>query len=481
MDPSHHPTSPVPVTTLGRPVPGRAKARSEAESSILRQTLLDPTRHVQAAQPHTQAGKEHSEWPEVTPKAGARPTRRASECCRAFAADRRTSVRAGRAEVRTAIDAILREHSKDAVFWMDPQSRIVYANQAACRSLGYSREELLSLSIADIDPLFPKEAWEKVWKEVKTGHSVTVETQHRTKQGTIFPVEITATFLEFEGKEYSFSSARDITERKKAEAALRESEERFRTTFENAGIGMAIVDMGGHPVKCNPALEKMLGYSQEKLSSMVFTEYTHPDDQKRDWELYGELLEGKRDKYAMEKRFIKQDGQVLWGLITVSLVRNAQGVPQCCIGMLEDITERKRKEIELGEREAELAAAQRLAQVGSWQWNIPADEATWSDETFRIFGRAPGPLERHSSSFPEMIHPDDQARVGQALIAALDGMAEYDLQYRLVRPDGIERIIHAQAEVLRDQAGRPTLMRGPCMTSRSVSRQKKRCAGVKPD
>ncbi len=352
------------------------------------------------------------------------------------------------------------EHSKDAVFWMDPQSRIVYANQAACRSLGYSREELLSLSIADIDPLFPKEAWEKVWKEVKTGHSVTVETQHRTKQGTIFPVEITATFLEFEGKEYSFSSARDITERKKAEAALRESEERFRTTFENAGIGMAIVDMEGHPVKCNPALEKMLGYSQEKLSSMVFTEYTHPDDQKRDWELYGELLEGKRDKYAMEKRFIKQDGQVLWGLITVSLVRNAQGVPQCCIGMLEDITERKRKEIELGEREAELAAAQRLAQVGSWQWNIPADEATWSDETFRIFGRAPGPLERHSSSFPEMIHPDDQARVGQALIAALDGMAEYDLQYRLVRPDGIERIIHAQAEVLRDQAGRPTLMRG---------------------
>jgi PAS domain S-box-containing protein len=112
------------------------------------------------------------------------------------------------------------EHASDAMFWMDPQGRILYVNEAACGSLGRSREELLSLSIPDIDPLFPKEAWEAHWEKVKVRGSMTFETQHQTKQGRVFPVEITTNYLEFDGKEYAFAFARDITERKQAEEAL---------------------------------------------------------------------------------------------------------------------------------------------------------------------------------------------------------------------------------------------------------------------
>jgi PAS domain S-box-containing protein len=121
------------------------------------------------------------------------------------------------------------EHASDAVFWVDPHGRFVYANQASCRSLGYSREEFLSLSVSDIDPLVPQEAYELIWEEIKTRGSITFETQNRTKQGRIFPVEVTANYLQFDGGDYNFSFVRDITERKRLEATLQESEEKFRT------------------------------------------------------------------------------------------------------------------------------------------------------------------------------------------------------------------------------------------------------------
>ncbi len=112
------------------------------------------------------------------------------------------------------------EHASDAVFWVDPQGRFVYANLAGCRSLGYSREELLSLSVSDVDPLVPQEAWQAVWDKIKTQRSISFETHHRTKQGDSFPVEVTANYLNFDGREYNFSFARDITERKAAEERI---------------------------------------------------------------------------------------------------------------------------------------------------------------------------------------------------------------------------------------------------------------------
>ena len=112
-----------------------------------------------------------------------------------------------RAEEELRLTQFSVEHASDDIFWMDPQGRIVYANEAACRSLGRSREELLSLSIPDIDPLFPKEAWGTFWEEIKARGSMTLETQHQTKQGRVFPVEVTANYLEFDGKEYAFAFA----------------------------------------------------------------------------------------------------------------------------------------------------------------------------------------------------------------------------------------------------------------------------------
>jgi PAS domain S-box-containing protein len=109
------------------------------------------------------------------------------------------------------------DSAPDAVYWMSPDARFIYANDAACRALGYSRDELLTMSVHDIDPDFPAGVWPGHWADVKRRRSFLLETTHRRKDGRTFPVEVSVNFLEFEGREYNCAFARDITDRKRAE------------------------------------------------------------------------------------------------------------------------------------------------------------------------------------------------------------------------------------------------------------------------
>lgn len=145
-------------------------------------------------------------------------------------------------------------------------------------------------------------------------------------------------------------------ERKQAEEAVRASENRWRTMFDNAAIGIALVDAMGRPVHSNPALQRMLGYTAEELHCMSFVEFTHPDDTAKDWSLAREMFEGQRDYYQTEKRFIRKDGRVLWGHLTASAVRDGNGKWQFGVGMVEDITERKQAEAQLRATSAQLRA-----------------------------------------------------------------------------------------------------------------------------
>ncbi len=154
------------------------------------------------------------------------------------------------------------EHASDAIQWVDSQARFVYVNEAACRFSGRSREELLSLSIPDINPLFPKEVWGAFWEELKTRGSMTFDTPQKTKQGRVFPVEVTANYLEFDGKEYGFAFLRDISERKQAEEEVRESNELVRLVLDSIPEAVYGIDMQGKCTFCNPSCLRLLGYQE---------------------------------------------------------------------------------------------------------------------------------------------------------------------------------------------------------------------------
>lgn len=145
-----------------------------------------------------------------------------------------------RAERELRLTKASLEDASATVFWIDPQAHIVYANQAACELLGYSRQELVSLSLADIDPALASEAWSSFWRECKERRSITIETQYKHKDGRTFPVEMTASHLEFDGQEYSFAFARDISQRRELETQLRQAHKLEAIGQLSAGIAHEI-------------------------------------------------------------------------------------------------------------------------------------------------------------------------------------------------------------------------------------------------
>jgi diguanylate cyclase (GGDEF)-like protein/PAS domain S-box-containing protein len=134
------------------------------------------------------------------------------------------------------------------------------------------------------------------------------------------------------------------------EEALREAEERFRTAFEQAPIGMALEDLDGRLVQVNHKLCEITGFAESELLERTFRDITHPEDVDADVELRRRALIGERDNYQIEKRYTKKNGDVAWARLSVSLLRDVDGRPRHFIAQLEDVTDRKEAEEKLLEQ-----------------------------------------------------------------------------------------------------------------------------------
>jgi len=153
----------------------------------------------------------------------------------------------------------------------------------------------------------------------------------------------------------------DITEQKLAEAALRDSERRFRTLFEQAPMGIDMVSPEGVPLRANQVLEQLLGYTEAEMTQHHFKDWTHPEDVAASLELVRRLKAGEADRLAMEKRYVRKDGGVVWAQTHVAAVRDPAGAVEYFVVAVEDLTQRKQAEDELYRQNAELEAFNRAA------------------------------------------------------------------------------------------------------------------------
>ena len=151
------------------------------------------------------------------------------------------------------------DHSSDAAFWMGHDARLIYVNEASCNALGYSREELLTMTVHDIDPDFPEEVWSDHWADLRSNGSFLIESHHRTKDGKVFPVELKVNHVEFGGNEYNCAFARNIFERNQIEKALRESEEKLARSKKMESLGLLA---GGVAHDLNNVLSGIVSYPE---------------------------------------------------------------------------------------------------------------------------------------------------------------------------------------------------------------------------
>ncbi|NBD34585.1 MAG: PAS domain S-box protein, partial [Chloroflexi bacterium] len=249
---------------------------------------------------------------------------------------------------------IVLENLPGGLFAHDLDGHLLLVNEMSARNTGYSQEELLDMTVADIDPSsVTRDDRAHLWHQLDEGETITLHSTHVRKDGSKYPVEVYLSNITLKGEPIILGVAMDITQRKQAEEALRESEERFRDVFETSPIGIAMVDTATQLfLDANDGLLRILGYSLDELKQLTVMDVTHLEDWAREAEMVRAYLEGSASRYAVAKRFIRKDGEIRWVRITGAVMTGiSDGETPVAIANVVDITQRKRAEEALRESE----------------------------------------------------------------------------------------------------------------------------------
>jgi PAS domain S-box-containing protein len=235
----------------------------------------------------------------------------------------------------------------------DRDGRVVQANRAISKMLGQPLQALQAAAVTSFVHPGDRAETERQMQRVRAGEieGFELEKRYLRSDGAVLWAHVAVQVVR-DGRGHvtgTLAQVADVTDRRKAEEALRESEERFRSTFEQAPVGVTHVSPAGRFLRVNQRFCTLVGYSREALLEKTIVDVTYPDDQAVDREQVRRALAGEITSYTREKRYVRSDGALIWIDLTVSLVRDEHGAPKYFIGVVEDISERKQAEAALRE------------------------------------------------------------------------------------------------------------------------------------
>ncbi len=265
------------------------------------------------------------------------------------------------------------------VYWITPEGKFVFTNERAREKLGYTEEELKDMYVWEIDPNHGKNIREERWQKLKEEESMTFESEHETKDGEIYSVEITNHYIEFEGNKYEFAFAKDISERKEKERALK----RKNRYLEHTPEFVTVIDQDGNVQYQGHGFSEATGLDLEKVMDRSGMDFIHPEDRDQIQEMFSKILENPEKEYKVELRGEIKEGWTWFEVRAVNYLDDPEinGI----IITARDITERKKAEKELQESEERLSQIIQSISIPTFvidkdhrviHWNTACEELT---------------------------------------------------------------------------------------------------------
>jgi len=354
-----------------------------------------------------------------------------------------------------------------------PDGVVRWFNRGAERIFGYRAEEVIGQPVTVIMPeRYREHCVAGLHRYLQTGEARvvggTTELVGLRKDSSEFPIEMSLGVTYEDGERLFTGVIRDVTERKRAESALRESEQRFRGSFERAATGMALVGTDGRFLRVNRSLCEILGYTERELLGKTFQETTHPDDLEVDLEHLRQLLVRVVRTYQTEKRYLHKDGHVVWTLLSVSVVHDEENEPLYFICQIQDVTERKKVEKRIIESEERFRS---LVQNSSDIITILEADGTVryvSPAVERVMGFKPE--EQVGTNAFGSVHPDDREQALNTFAEVLKRPGLHPtLEFRVCHKDGSWRYLeHVVNNLLGDLAVRGVVVNSWDVTERKA-------------
>lgn len=237
----------------------------------------------------------------------------------------------------------------------------------------------------------------------------------------------------------------------RGDAGAQLGDEAYRALYENSPDGVLFTIPDGRVLAANPAACQILGRSEAEIRALGRQGLADPSDER-----WAQML-GERERSGHVRgvaRMLRGDGAAVEVEMSARTFREGSGFERSCT-IIRDVTERVAMERALRESRARLAEAERVAQIGSWEWDIGTDTVRWSDGLFDIYGIAADEFDPTRDGGERRVHPEDRARVSEAIQRALGERSELAIEYRVVRADGRLRVLRSRGEVVVDETGSP--------------------------
>lgn len=336
-----------------------------------------------------------------------------------------------------------------------PDGTVHYWNQASEQLYGYTTEEAIGGNLLDliIPPEIRPEVRQTIASMAKNGRPIAPsELSLMRKDGARVPVFSSHVVLSIEdGAPELFCIDIDLTASKQAAEQLRQSEERFRLSFERSPVGAVMAGQDYRLFRANEVFCRMIGYSEEELSLLTFADITHPDERQRDLLQVRRMLTGDIDRYDVEKRYIHKNGDVIWARVSVTLVRDGDNTPLYFLSIIQDITAWKKAEQALRESESRYQRLADTAREGIWMMNEQHHTTYVNEHMAAMLGLNPADMVGHPVE--DYMFAEDLAAHEERMAVRRQGQGGH-YEHRFRHRDGHAVWTIASATPLKDDEGR---------------------------